>query len=231
MTQYKTGDVVEEQLHNAPNKWKRGTVSHVNEGNNVLVRFDDDENTLLWMPEASDPKTRPWSEHDIANVENAKLFALTGHAGQSYGDGDPGSYYRDHVLAVVGHCMPYGPQCVAVAYLHDVLEDTSISHAQIRAAFGETIAEYVHLITDEPGPNRRARKARTNEKLAETKEWIPLVVKAADRLANVQAATRTRSQLAEMYRKEHPAFRTAAYRPQLCDDIWDQLEALIAQGE
>lgn len=40
-TNYKTGDMVEGRLKSSP-KWKRGTVSHVNEGNNVLVRFDDE---------------------------------------------------------------------------------------------------------------------------------------------------------------------------------------------
>ena len=68
--------------------------------------------------------------------------------------------------------------------------------------------------------NRRERKARTNAKLAAVSadDAAALLVKAADRLANLRASAGggAGSKL-DMYRREHPTFRAAVYRPGLCD--------------
>ena len=58
---------------------------------------------------------------------------------------------------------------------------------------------------------------------------LALIVKAADRLANVRACVADGNQrLLEVYRSEHPTFSRAAYRPSLCDTLWAELDSLLS---
>lgn len=160
----------------------------------------------------------------------ARECAEIAHDGQMYGE-HPYMYHLDAVAELLAPC---GKMAVAVGYLHDVVEDTDIDLTYIRHRFGHEIAFLVFLVTDEPGRNRRERKKRTNEKLAKVGElhWLALVVKAADRLANVRQAKAegNESNLA-MYRKEYYEFRNAARRPGLCESWWDEMDRiLIVEG-
>ena len=57
---------------------------------------------------------------------------------------------------------------------------------------------------------------------------LALVVKAADRLANVRACIADRKRdLLDVYRDEQEAFRRAAFRPGLCDALWTELDAAL----
>jgi hypothetical protein len=51
---------------------------------------------------------------------------------------------------------------------------------------------------------------------------------AADRLANLRmsVADPAGGKLA-MYRQEHPAFRAAAYRPGLGDELWAEIDRIV----
>ena len=56
---------------------------------------------------------------------------------------------------------------------------------------------------------------------------VALCVKAADRLANLQACLRNGDTVRLVrYRREHQRFRDAAYRAGLCEPLWLQLERL-----
>ena len=174
-------------------------------------------------PRRSDP---PLTSELIAR---ARAFALQAHGGQRYGE-RPYSYHLDAVAALLG---PYGEAAQVVGYLHDVVEDTPVPLERVRETFGDHVAECVALVTDEPGESRSEKKARTNAKLS--KVWgdarLALVVKAADRLANLRASAQDggASKL-EMYRREHPAFREAAFRSGLCDDLWAEIEQILSRG-
>jgi hypothetical protein len=57
---------------------------------------------------------------------------------------------------------------------------------------------------------------------------VALVVKTADRLANVRACVAGGEDgLLSIYRGEQTAFRLAAFRPQLCDALWAELDSLL----
>lgn len=154
-------------------------------------------------------------------VAMARAVAVVAHGDQKYGEAP----YVAHLDAVAELVRGYGPQYVTVAYLHDTLEDTDLRYAQIAGMFGEYVAECVELVSDEGGRNRAARKAATNAKLAAlTRDHdVALIVKAADRLANVRAGGKV-----DMYRKEHAAFRAACYREGLCPEIWAELDARLS---
>lgn len=162
-------------------------------------------------------------------INRARAFAVAAHGEQRYGD----QLYSVHLNAVADILAPFGEEAQVVGYLHDVAEDTDVSLEMIRAEFGERVSKLVALVTDEPGANRRERKARTNVKLAaiSAEDALAMVVKAADRLANLRASSGsgTDSKLG-MYRREHPVFRQAAYRPGVCDDLWREIEAIIGSN-
>jgi hypothetical protein len=156
----------------------------------------------------------------------ARSFAIEAHADQRYGD-RPYSYHLDAVAALAA---PYGEEAVVVAYLHDTAEDTKTTIAEIEGRFGPRIAACVSLLTDEPGVNRKERKAKTYAKLAGVRgpNELALLVKAADRLANVRACIEDRKKsLWQLYRSEHEMFRASAYRAGLCEPLWAELDQLL----
>lgn len=161
--------------------------------------------------------------------QQARAFAIDAHGEQRYGDHP----YAFHLDAVAALAAPYGEEAVVIAYLHDTVEDTHVSLEQIEAMFGPRVAACVHLLTDERGSNRKERKAKTYAKLAEVRgpNELALVVKAADRLANVRACLADRKQsLWQLYRNEHTLFKQAAYRAGLCEPLWVELDSLLSEG-
>ena len=156
-------------------------------------------------------------------IEKAKKFAVDAHGEQKYGD----KPYVVHLDAVVSHLKAYGENAQIVGYLHDVVEDTEISYEKVKEVFGEFIADCVGIVTDEAGQNRKERKKKTYEKMAKVigDLELALIVKAADRLANIEACLAGGNKdLLAMYKAEHLTFQMSVYRKGLCDDIWQKLE-------
>jgi guanosine-3',5'-bis(diphosphate) 3'-pyrophosphohydrolase len=161
--------------------------------------------------------------------QQARAFAIAAHAEQKYGD-RPYSFHLDAVAALAA---PYGEEAVVVAYLHDTAEDTPTTIEEIENKFGPKVATCVALLTDEPGANRKERKAKTYAKLAGVHgpNELALLVKAADRLANVSACIQDRKKgLWQVYQSEQAAFRSSAYRAGLCELLWTELEVLLTEG-
>lgn len=175
--------------------------------------------------------TSPWAIPAIRMFwmerEKPRDFAIQAHGDQMYGE-RPYSYHLDAVAVIAGQ---YGETAKTVAYLHDTVEDTSVTLDEVRAKFGDLVADCLGLLTDEPGANRKERKAKTYAKLAQVhgELELALIVKVADRLANVRACIEDGNQrLLEVYRSEHPTFRQAAYRLGLCDELWVELDKAFA---
>ncbi len=161
-----------------------------------------------------------------ADVTRARAFAIRAHGDQRYGTYS----YSYHLDAVAEILEPFGQAAKVVGYLHDVVEDTSTPLNEIREQFGDLVARCVALVTDSPGSNRAERKLATNAKLLKVDgdERLALIVKAADRLANVRmSALSANDEKLNMYRNEHPAFRAAAYRMGLCDGLWDAMGLIL----
>jgi len=130
------------------------------------------------------------------------------------------------------------PDAEAVAWLHDVVEDTGRSTADIERLFGRPVSVAVACVTDPEGPNRRTKKARLHAQLAKLDPEqadsyrMALLVKVADRLANVRASVAANDKRKlKMYRREHPEFRAAVERPPLFAPMWEELDALLAVRE
>lgn len=161
-----------------------------------------------------------------AAVAAARSYAVDMHGTQMYGDHP----YAHHLDAVASILAPYGCEAQVIGYLHDVVEDTDATVADVQARFGDHVAACVALLSDEPGANRKERKSKTYAKLAQVTgpQELALVVKAADRLANVKACVADQNdRLWTLYRSEHAVFRASAFRADLCNELWSELDSLL----
>lgn len=124
--------------------------------------------------------------------EAALAFANSSHYGQRRkGSGAP---YVTHVLAVASTVGEYGgdeDQAIA-ALLHDVLEDTDVTEAQLAQRYGERVAAIVRHCSDtvtRPKPPWRERKERHLAKTRTAPPEVKLVL-AADKLHNACSIVR-----------------------------------------
>ena len=169
-------------------------------------------------------------------VPRALTLAANAHEGQLYGDKN----YIYHLFCVVEVLRRYEIDTevmVAAAWLHDSVEDTEVTTEQIRAGFGDDIAELVFAVTSEEGKSRRERNARTYPKISVVPGATAL--KLADRIANVESCWAERDSRLFMYQREYKGFRKAL-RSQEADVpdfkgeaswvvrlMWDHLDKLL----
>ncbi len=148
---------------------------------------------------------------DLILVAKARSLALSAHGNQCYGNRP----YEEHLRAVVKVLRRFGvvlgqddgTELICAAWLHDTREDTEVRNSSIVAEFGHRIADIVERVTDEPGENRKARKRATYPKIVESDAAV--IVKLADRIANVEDAAASNPRLFSMYAAEHEEFSEA----------------------
>lgn len=126
----------------------------------------------------------------IADIRRAYFFSEEAHEGQFRRNGDP---YITHPLAVANILcdMHMDHQSIMAAMLHDVIEDTGVSKADIAAKFGPEVAELVDGVTKltQVHFNSKAEAQAENFRkmmLAMTQDTRVILVKLADRLHNMR---------------------------------------------
>ena len=127
---------------------------------------------------------------DLDLVRRAHAFATKAHEGQHRISGEP---YITHPVAVATIIADLGLDTVsaAAALLHDAVEDTGASLAQIEAEFGPAVAAIVDGVTKLDRlrfDSKEAQQAATMRKMlvAMANDWRVLVIKLADRLHNMR---------------------------------------------
>jgi guanosine-3',5'-bis(diphosphate) 3'-pyrophosphohydrolase len=128
-------------------------------------------------------------EEVTAQVASAVQFATAQHGDQRRKTGVP---YLEHLLEAV-QILAEGagvrdPDVLVAAVLHDVVEDTPCTLADLRAVFGPRVAELVGWVTiPEPGPGEASAAVR-EAYLRRLRDAPPdaVLVKLADRMSNVQ---------------------------------------------
>jgi GTP pyrophosphokinase len=127
---------------------------------------------------------------DLDLVRRAHAFATKAHEGQHRLSGEP---YITHPVAVATIIADLGLDTVsaAAALLHDAVEDTGASLAQIEAEFGPAVAAIVDGVTKLDRlrfDSKEAQQAATMRKMlvAMARDWRVLVIKLADRLHNMR---------------------------------------------
>ena len=116
-----------------------------------------------------------------------KDFAITAHREQKYGIYN----YEVHLVNVVSILFRHGIfisdknyNILASAWLHDILEDTSISEQEFIDMFGKDIYDIVWSLTDGEAESRDDRKSIMYNKLVYNQDAI--IIKLADRIANLE---------------------------------------------
>ncbi len=125
---------------------------------------------------------------DLSLIEKAFEVAARAHAGQKRRSGDP---YITHPVAVAAILAELGmtPPTLAAALLHDTVEDTNYTLAQLRKDFGEEVAMLVDGVTKlDKVTYGDAAQAETVRKMvvAMSRDIRVLVIKLADRLHNAR---------------------------------------------
>ncbi len=112
------------------------------------------------------------------------------HQGQLRRSGEP---YISHPLAVAAIVARYGMDdtTIAAALLHDAVEDTGLTLAEVEGQFGTEVAEIVDGVTKLERfefDTKEAQQAATMRKMlvAMAKDIRVLVIKLADRLHNMR---------------------------------------------
>lgn len=132
---------------------------------------------------------------DPQKYREALEFALRAHEGQfRKGTDIP---YITHPVSVSAILMQYGygDDLAIAGLLHDVLEDTAVTPAELQEKFGTHIGSIVHSVTEnkrdsEGRPrNWEVRKEGVLEHLRTSEEPV-VVLKAADALHNVDSILR-----------------------------------------
>ncbi len=127
---------------------------------------------------------------DIALLNKAYVYAMQKHGRQKRASGDP---YISHPLEVAAILteLHMDESTIAVALLHDTIEDTSATRAEIDAFFGDEIGALVEGLTKIKRLDLVSRKAQQAENLRKLLLSVAddvrvLLVKLADRLHNMR---------------------------------------------
>lgn len=138
----------------------------------------------------------PGADEDLLN--KAYVFAMQAHGQQKRASGDP---YFSHPLEVAAILtgLKLDQSTIATALLHDTVEDTETSIADIESAFGPEIAGLVDGVTKLSQlelVSERTKQAENFRKLmlAMSNDIRVLLVKLADRLHNMRTLSHVESE-------------------------------------
>ena len=126
----------------------------------------------------------------IPLLRRAWEVGAAAHAGQTRKSGEP---YITHPVAVAQVLAELGldVETLIAAILHDTIEDTPLTHAEISEAFGESVAELVDGVTKLDKLSFRDRQEAAAESfrkmlLAMSRDLRVIMIKLADRLHNMR---------------------------------------------
>lgn len=132
-----------------------------------------------------------YSQHQQNMIDRASLFSYVAH--QAVGQkrkytGEPYYQHPASVARIVKTVKDISWDAVAVAYLHDTVEDTGITEDDILLAFGQDVRKGVWYLTDVEkfAGNRKTRKELDLQRLVKAPRDIK-TVKIADLLDNTDS--------------------------------------------
>lgn len=136
-------------------------------------------------------------------IRTPETFARDAHVGQ-FRRGALGLPYDTHLAEVADFVARHGGDsaAVAAAWLHDTVEDTDVTFADLEKAFGATITGLVRELTDDKSLPKAERK-RMQVVNAPHKSPRAALVKLGDKTSNVRSLV--------LNPPGWPVERTAAY--------------------
>jgi (p)ppGpp synthase/HD superfamily hydrolase len=136
---------------------------------------------------------------------NAMRFAREVHADQrrKYTNNP----YADHLAEVAGivstisSIHPDPQVTLAVAWLHDCVEDQAVAVSDLEKLFGSEVAAAVLLLSDLERGNRAERKAASRQRLSAAPCWVQ-DIKVADLISNSSSIVMHDAKFALVYLEE-----------------------------
>jgi GTP pyrophosphokinase len=159
-----------------------GVAINADELKQVRAKFDD----LLKLMEPN------LQDEDRLHVENAYEMAVDAHKFQRRKSGEPYIFHPIEVARICFEEIGLGPTAVICALLHDVVEDTTVTLAEIQAAFGPKVATIVDGLTKLDGTYNtesvESPQAENFKKVLSTLvvDVRVVLIKMADRLHNLR---------------------------------------------
>lgn len=111
--------------------------------------------------------------------------------------------YVDHLAEVAGivATVTADERSIAVAWLHDCVEDQGVSFDQIESLFGPAVSRGVMWLSDLETGNRAERKAWSRGRLATAPGWVQ-TIKCADLISNTSSIVMHDPKFAVVYLEE-----------------------------
>ncbi|MGQ9800301.1 MAG: RelA/SpoT family protein [Candidatus Saccharicenans sp.] len=145
-----------------------------------MIRFDDIIEKIQGQ----------YAEKDLRLLQKAYVFAARAHKGQIRRSGEP---YLSHPLEVTNILaeMNLDLTTLVAGLLHDVLEDTEVSLAEIKENFGREVAALVEGVTkislvEDASPDQTRAETIRKIILAMTDDLRVIFIKLADRWHNLK---------------------------------------------
>jgi (p)ppGpp synthase/HD superfamily hydrolase len=119
-------------------------------------------------------------------VRDALATAAAAHAGQVR-NGSGGLPYIEHPKMVAERLAEagYGDEVLAAGLLHDVVEDSELTVADLRERFGAEIATLVELLSDDQSIESYRERKDEHRGRIESVDGDALAIYCADKLSNV----------------------------------------------
>lgn len=127
-------------------------------------------------------------ERPLAQVLQALSFAASKHRNQRRKDKETSPYINHPIALATILTAEAGiddPVVICAAILHDTIEDTETTAAELEAKFGARIAAVVMEVTDDKSLPKARRKELQVEKAA-YKSHDAKLVKLADKISNLR---------------------------------------------
>ncbi len=143
---------------------------------------------------------------DTGPIEKAWEFCVRYHEGQMRASGEPYIIHPLEVAEVLAE-MKLDATAIAAGLLHDAVEDTPVTSAEIGTAFGEQVAHIVEGVTKIDKiqfANREDRQAENVRKmlLAMVSDVRVVLIKLADRLHNMRTLEHLKPERQESIARE-----------------------------
>jgi GTP pyrophosphokinase len=129
-------------------------------------------------------------QDDLEIIRKAFDFSLVHHAGQTRASGEPFLIHPLEVSLVLAD-MKLDSTAIAAGLLHDAIEDTPVTHEDVRREFGDQVAHIVEGVTKIGKIGLASREERQAENvrkmvLAMVDDIRVVLIKLADRLHNMR---------------------------------------------
>ncbi|MBQ9393524.1 MAG: HD domain-containing protein, partial [Oscillospiraceae bacterium] len=128
---------------------------------------------------------------NFAQIRAAYDFAAAAHEGQLRKDGSPFITHPLAVAQIVAEELHLDSESIVAALLHDVIEDTSATHADVARIFSPTVADLVEGVSKLTRVHYTSKEEEQMENLrkmlmAMAKDIRVILVKISDRLHNMR---------------------------------------------